>query len=206
MAEGGRHPVPVAGGAGRRPGRAAGRHDDGARGKGDFPRADPFDAAVAEGDPCHVRARMDLHELLLEVSPKGPHDIRRVVGNGKDPPPAFDLGLDPAAPEKGEEVVPEEAAEGAVEKTSVRAVHGDEIAEVPGVRQIAAALPADQDLLSRSVGLFEEKDVGAPFRGPPGGHHPARARADHDHASCLFAMVRHIDHRPAPWRRRPLRG
>ena len=157
-----------------------------------------LDTAVAKGDPRHRQARNDIHELILQIAPKGPHHIRRLVGNGKDPSSAFDLGLDPVAPEKGEEVVPEEAAKGAVEKAAVRAVHGDEIVEIPGIRQVAAAFSTDQDLLARSIGLFNEEDFGTLFRGPPGGHQPARTRTDDDDAAGFFAMVLHIAPRLTP--------
>ncbi len=144
-------------------------------------------------ETCH-----HIHVMIFQIPPKGPHHIRRVVGNGKDPSSPFDLGLDPVTPEKGEEIFPEEAAKGAVEKAAVRAVHGDEIVEIPGVRQVAAAFSADQDLLSRTVGLFQEKDFGASLRGPSGGHQSTRARADDDHAVGLIAMVQHNVHRPTP--------
>jgi len=51
MAEGSRHSVSVAVGAGRRPRSAAGRQDDGAGGIASFFRPDSFDAAIAKVDP-----------------------------------------------------------------------------------------------------------------------------------------------------------
>ena len=57
MPEGSRHPVSVAGGAGRRPGGAAGRQDDGTGGIGSFFRPDSFDAAIAKGDPRYRDTR-----------------------------------------------------------------------------------------------------------------------------------------------------
>ena len=135
--------------------------------------------------PVTRDAGPELDAVILQVAPEGLHDVRRVVGDGEDPAAALDLGLHPVPPEEGEEIVPEEAVEGAVEEPAVRAVHGDELVELPGVRQVAAALSADEDLLSRAIGLFEEENVRTPFRGPPGGHHPAGAGADDDHAAGI---------------------
>ena len=151
-------------------------------------RPDPFDAAVADGDSGHRDAGPQIDAMILQIAPEGLHDIRRIVGDGKDPPAPFDLRLHAVTPQEGEEVVPEEAVKGAVEEAAVRAVHGDEIVELAGVRQVAAALSADEDLLSRTVGLFEQENLGAHFRGPSGGHHPAGAGADDDHAAGIVSF------------------
>ncbi len=126
MAEGGRHPVAVAGGTGCRPGDAAGCEDHGRGEKQAFLRPDPFDAAVAEGDPGCTDAGPEIDSVIRQVTPEGIHDIRRIVGDGEDPPAAFDLRLHTVTPEEGEEVIPEVPAEGAVEESAVRTVHADE--------------------------------------------------------------------------------
>ena len=82
--------------------------------------------------------------------------------------------------------------EGAVEEAAVRAVHGEEIIEITGVGQVAAALPADENLLPGTVRLFQQENFGAHFRGPSGGHHPAGAGADDDHAVGFHSRLRRV--------------
>ena len=128
--------------------------------------------------------------MIRKIAAKPLHDIRRIVGERKDPPAALDLRLNAVKTQKGKEVAPEEAVKCAVQKPAVRAVHRKEIFEVARVRQIAAAFPADEELLPRAVRLFQQQDFGAHFRGPPRGHHPAGAGADDDHAAGVPSRLR----------------
>ena len=190
VADGGRHPIAVAGRTGRRHRGAAGRQDDGNGGKEPLLRKYALDAAVADGDPFHRNRGPKLHAVIRKITAERLHDVRRIVGERKDPPAALDLRLQAVKIQKGEEVVPEESVKGAVQEPAVRTIHRKKIFEVARVRQIAAAFPADEDLLPRTVRLFQQQDFCTPFRGPPRGHHPAGAGADDDHAAVLPSRLR----------------
>ena len=56
--------------------------------------------------------------------------------------------------EEGQEVFTKVAPEGAIEKTAVGAIHGDEVVQVFCIGEVAARLAADEELLARPVRLL----------------------------------------------------
>jgi hypothetical protein len=89
------------------------------------------------------------------------------------------------AVQERQQLLPEEASEDTVEKRAVLPEHGEKIRQLLCVRQVAAALAADQDFLSRPVRLFQEQDRGAAFGRPARRHHTARPGADNDDPAVI---------------------
>ena len=141
----------------------------------------PRDAAATDGNAFDGDAGAEFDAMLPKMPLEGLHHVRRIIGNGKDPSAAFRLGFHTIPFQECDEVLPEEPVKDAVQESAVRPIHGEKMFVVARVRQIAPALPADEDLLPRTVRLLKKEDPGPHFRGPPGGHHPARAGADNDH-------------------------
>ena len=122
-----------------------------------------------------------------EAPPVATQRVSHVGGlprRGEDAPAPLDLRLHSVAAQQGAQLLPEEAVEGVAQELPVAPVVLDEGLDGRHVRDVAALLPADQDLLSSFAHLLEEQHAAASLGGSPRSHKPGGTCAYDDNLSC----------------------
>ncbi len=202
-------PVAVACGAGRRIGRAAGRHDGGrgvvAADREGVRRAGPrparrdrrdlhtADAPILDQQPFGGRERLDGHVRVLHPAHQPRDDVLRLARRGEDAPAVLGDGRHAQRVQLLDQILRKVRIEGVAQKTPVRAEMPDELGQRRGVGHVAAPLTGDLDLAPRMVHLFQQQGVRAVRGGVSGGQQARRARADHDDVIRVGVVHRSID-------------
>ena len=180
VAQGRRQAVAVPGGAGGRIADAAGGQDDRIRGIGlPFP-PDGADRAVLHFNvQCPVVGPADLKgfQPLLQ----GGTDVKGPIRHREDPVPPLHLQGDAEVLEEGHGVPASPAGKCAVKEFSVAGDIGKKALERRVIRDVAAALSGNVQLLPQALVGLQQRDAGAALRCRDGSHHTGRPPADDCH-------------------------
>ena len=183
VADPGRQPAAVAGGAGERVGAAAGGEHDRVAGQGLAPTDHPDQPTVRDQQPFHRGVGAQSHAQPSAPAVERGQHLRGLARGREDATAALNDHGQAEFGQEGKQFRGEKTVKGLAEEGAGGAEVAEEVGERGNVGQVAAALAGDAQLAPGPVHLFEHQHRCPGCGRLAGGHQPGRTTADNEQAA-----------------------